>query len=162
MLGATLFSCRNSRRFLREHRRHAFRRGLARRAGLRIRDERRHCRSTTATSRSAASRRRPIEPASTLDGQPNLTLHDLRHTFGSHLVRQGADVVTVSRQMGHARPSITLGRLLARVRGRSTSRQRRSQATRGLRRNPVAVDVNSSDSDLPLREPTNSAESDKT
>ena len=41
-------------------------------------------------------------------GQPRLTLHDLRHTFGSHLVRQGADVVTVSRQMGHARPSITL------------------------------------------------------
>ena len=37
-----------------------------------------------------------------------LTLHDLRHTFGSHLVPQGADVVTVSRQMGHARPSITL------------------------------------------------------
>ena len=42
------------------------------------------------------------------DGQSKLTLHDLRHTFGSHLVRQGADVVTVSRQMGHARPSITL------------------------------------------------------
>jgi integrase len=41
-------------------------------------------------------------------GQPKLTLHDLRHTFGSHLVRQGADVVTVARQMGHARPSITL------------------------------------------------------
>jgi integrase len=40
--------------------------------------------------------------------EPRLTLHDLRHTFGSHLVRQGADVVTVSRQMGHARPSITL------------------------------------------------------
>ena len=43
-----------------------------------------------------------------MKGQPKLTLHDLRHTFGSHLVRQGADVVTVSRQMGHARPSITL------------------------------------------------------
>ena len=42
------------------------------------------------------------------DGQPQLTLHDLRHTSGSHLVRAGADVVTVSRQMGHARPSITL------------------------------------------------------
>lgn len=42
------------------------------------------------------------------EGKPTLTLHDLRHTFGSHLVRQGADVVTVSRQMGHARPSITL------------------------------------------------------
>jgi integrase len=42
------------------------------------------------------------------EGEPKLTLHDLRHTFGSHLVRSGADVVTVSRQMGHARPSITL------------------------------------------------------
>ena len=42
------------------------------------------------------------------DGQPRLTLHDLRQTYGSHLVRQGGDVVTVSRQMGHARPSITL------------------------------------------------------
>jgi integrase len=40
--------------------------------------------------------------------QPQLTLHDLRHTFGSHLVRQGVDVVSVSRQMGHARPSVTL------------------------------------------------------
>ena len=42
------------------------------------------------------------------DGEPNLTLHDLRHSYGSHLVRGGANVVTVSRQMGHARPSITL------------------------------------------------------
>ena len=50
-------------------------------------------------------RRQPIELDS---GQPRLTLHDLRHTYGSHLVRQGGDVVTVSRQMGHARPSITL------------------------------------------------------
>jgi integrase len=41
------------------------------------------------------------------EGQPPLTLHE-RHTFGSHLVRAGADVVTVSKQMGHARPSFTL------------------------------------------------------
>ena len=34
--------------------------------------------------------------------------HDLRHTFGSQLVRHGADVVTVCRQMGHARPSTTV------------------------------------------------------
>jgi integrase len=33
---------------------------------------------------------------------------DLRHTYGSHLVRQGLDVVRISRQLGHARPSITL------------------------------------------------------
>jgi integrase len=41
-------------------------------------------------------------------GVPKLTFHDLRHTHGSHLVRQGLDPVRVARQMGHARPSITL------------------------------------------------------
>ncbi len=55
-----------------------------------------------------AARHLNIDSGLNGDGQPTLTLHDLRHTFGSHLVRQGADVVTVSRQMGHARPSITL------------------------------------------------------
>jgi len=42
------------------------------------------------------------------DGLPKLSFHDLRHTYGSHLVRQGLDVVRISRQLGHARPSITL------------------------------------------------------
>jgi len=42
------------------------------------------------------------------DGPPKLSFHDLRHTYGSHLVRQGLDVVRISRQLGHARPSITL------------------------------------------------------
>jgi integrase len=41
-------------------------------------------------------------------GVPKLTFHDLRHTYGSHLVRQGLDPVRVARQLGHARPSITL------------------------------------------------------
>jgi integrase len=39
---------------------------------------------------------------------PKLTMHDLRHTFASHLIRQGIDPVRASRQLGHARPSITL------------------------------------------------------
>jgi integrase len=42
------------------------------------------------------------------EGFPKLSFHDLRHTYGSHLVRQGLDVVRISRQLGHARPSITL------------------------------------------------------
>jgi integrase len=42
------------------------------------------------------------------DGVPRLSCHDLRHSYGSHLIRQGLDVVRVSRQLGHARPSITL------------------------------------------------------
>jgi len=35
-------------------------------------------------------------------------VHDLRHTFASHLIRAGLDPVRASRQLGHARPSITL------------------------------------------------------
>jgi integrase len=42
------------------------------------------------------------------EGLPRLSAHDLRHSYGSHLVLSGLDVVRVSRQLGHARPSITL------------------------------------------------------
>jgi integrase len=92
---------------LREHRRQAFQRGLAReqdyvfatREGTAF-----NYRNVAQRGLSRAAERAGLNG----EGQPRLTLHDLRHTFGSHLVRQGADIVTVSRQMGHARPSITL------------------------------------------------------
>ena len=42
------------------------------------------------------------------DDVPKLGFHDLRHTFASHLIRAGVDPVRASRQLGHARPSITL------------------------------------------------------
>ena len=42
------------------------------------------------------------------EGVPKLGFHDLRHTFASHLIRAGVDPVRASRQLGHARPSITL------------------------------------------------------
>ena len=42
------------------------------------------------------------------DDVPKLGFHDLRHTFASHLIRAGIDPVRASRQLGHARPSITL------------------------------------------------------
>jgi hypothetical protein len=35
-------------------------------------------------------------------------MHDLRHCFASMLIREGADVVFVARQLGHANPAITL------------------------------------------------------
>jgi integrase len=38
-----------------------------------------------------------------------LRMHDLRHTFASLLISQGANVVFVSRQLGHASPAMTLG-----------------------------------------------------
>ena len=48
--------------------------------------------------------------AAGLNGEdvPKLGFHDLRHTFASHLIRAGVDPVRASRQLGHARPSITL------------------------------------------------------
>ena len=36
--------------------------------------------------------------------RPKLRMHDLRHSFASMLISSGADVVTVSRQLGHASP----------------------------------------------------------
>jgi integrase len=43
------------------------------------------------------------------EGRMPLRLHDLRHTFASHLIVDlGLDVAQVSRILGHARASITL------------------------------------------------------
>ncbi|MGO9049392.1 MAG: site-specific integrase [Xanthobacteraceae bacterium] len=39
---------------------------------------------------------------------PEVTLHALRHTHASQLIAAGMDVVTVSRRLGHAKPSVTL------------------------------------------------------
>jgi len=53
---------------------------------------------------------RGLDPAvrrAALDG-PHLRFHDLRHTFASILIAAGQDIVFVSRQLGHARSSITL------------------------------------------------------
>ena len=48
--------------------------------------------------------------AAGLDGgdRPKLRWHDLRHSFAPLLIAQGGNVVFVSRQLGHASPSITL------------------------------------------------------
>jgi integrase len=39
---------------------------------------------------------------------PKVTLHALRHTHVSQLIAAGLDVVTVSRRIGHANPTVTL------------------------------------------------------
>jgi integrase len=59
--------------------------------------------------------------------RPKLRLHDLRHTFASMLISSGADVVTVSRQLGHAAPDITL-----RVYAHLFDQARHAERTRGL------------------------------
>ena len=39
---------------------------------------------------------------------PEATFHSLRHTHASALIAAGQDVITVSRRLGHAKPTITL------------------------------------------------------
>ena len=48
-------------------------------------------------------------PTSIAGDHPRLRVHDLRHTFASHLIIDlKLDIAHVSRILGHARPSITL------------------------------------------------------
>jgi integrase len=39
---------------------------------------------------------------------PKVTFHALRHTHASQLIASGMDVLTISRRLGHASPTITL------------------------------------------------------
>src|SRR5258707_14844585 len=41
-------------------------------------------------------------------GMPEVTFHALRHTHASQLIAAGVDIVTVSKRLGHAKPSVTL------------------------------------------------------
>jgi integrase len=41
-------------------------------------------------------------------GRPEITFHGLRHTHASQLIASGVDIVTISRRLGHAKPSVTL------------------------------------------------------
>lgn len=43
-----------------------------------------------------------------MGGMPAVTLHSLRHCHASMLIASGMDVLTISRRLGHASPTITL------------------------------------------------------
>jgi integrase len=93
---------------LREHREEQFARGLARPSDFVFASE-----AGTALSPRNVSRRaveKAVEAAGlNVEGKPPVTMHAFRRTFASHLILDlGLDVVQVSRQVGHANPSITL------------------------------------------------------
>jgi integrase len=49
-------------------------------------------------------------------GRPEITLHSLRHTHASMLIASSMDILTISRRLGHANPTVTLnvyGHLIA-------------------------------------------------
>jgi integrase len=52
--------------------------------------------------------RSALDPTLVRAGLPPMRWHDLRHTFASMLIGQGANVVFVSRQLGHSSVKITL------------------------------------------------------
>jgi integrase len=41
-------------------------------------------------------------------GMPEVTFHALRHTHASQLIAGNVDIVTISKRLGHAKPSVTL------------------------------------------------------
>jgi integrase len=41
-------------------------------------------------------------------GMPEITFHALRHTHASQLIAGNVDIVTISKRLGHAKPSVTL------------------------------------------------------
>jgi integrase len=51
---------------------------------------------------------RYMEPALEKAGLPRLRFHDLRHTFGSLLIQDGASLAYVKEQMGHSSIQITV------------------------------------------------------
>ena len=54
-------------------------------------------------------RSRVWHPALRRAGLRAIRIHDARHTHASLLIAAGADVVAVSRRLGHSNPAITLG-----------------------------------------------------
>lgn len=52
--------------------------------------------------------KRVFSPAVRKAGLGPLTVHDLRHCYAATAIGQGASIYVVQRQLGHARPSITL------------------------------------------------------
>lgn len=41
-------------------------------------------------------------------GMPEISFHGLRHTHASQLISEGVDIVTISKRLGHAKPTVTL------------------------------------------------------
>jgi integrase len=37
-----------------------------------------------------------------------VTFHSLRHTHASQLIAKGVDILTISRRLGHSKPTVTL------------------------------------------------------
>jgi integrase len=69
-------------------------------------DETHHGEPKTLVTNSVSSEWRRLLRIKKL---PAASFHSLRHTHASNLIASGLDVLTISRRLGHANPTITLG-----------------------------------------------------
>ena len=64
--------------------------------------------SVTSTARFAIRIGSPWKRFTAARGLPRVRLHSLRHSSASALIRSGTDPITVSKRLGHAKPTTTL------------------------------------------------------
>ncbi len=83
--------------------------GSAVRALCELRSDHQHVLMTPEGRRLSYSKAQKVfKRARQLAGLEDLHLHDLRHTFGSHLVMSGVDLPTVAALMGHSSIAVTM------------------------------------------------------
>jgi len=57
---------------------------------------------------SLSTLQRSFKVALDASGSKKITIHDLRHSHASYLIGNGANIVAVSRRLGHSDVNITL------------------------------------------------------
>lgn len=71
------------------------------------------CATSTGTLNTSRNLQRSLNRMMKKSGiDKNVTLHTLRHTFGSTLIRRGVNISVVSKLMGHANISITYNKYI--------------------------------------------------
>ncbi len=74
---------------------------------------------------------------------PRVSFHALRHTHVSMLIAAGVDILTISRRLGHGKPSVTLDTYGHLIKGTDRAAAEAIASMLGDRSggNPVAVSV---------------------
>ncbi len=83
----------------------------------------------TRSSRVARAIRRAVEHGGVVEDQfrPKVTAHTFRHTFASTMIGQDADLVELSRALGHSSPTVTATHYLHQIEARQRVEQRRQR-----------------------------------